>query len=703
MATINQIRKRSGILIIAVFGALLAFLLQDLMGSGGSTFFRDVNEIAKINGVKITRQEMTAEIDRLKGANQQMQQSSQLQLSNFVWQGKLSQILVSEELEKSGMSYSHAELNIDMLNNPGVRQSFTTPDGRVDENSFKLYWKQITDGTIDNEDAIRQWNDFVKGMEDQGMVFKFNNAVEKGIYMPQALAKFDYTLKAKQHPAQYFYLPYVTISDSEISVDESDAKAYYKSHKDEFAQEEGRHIEFINFPLEPSQADRDALRAEMAEIALKWVDIEDDSSFTNLNSDMRFNPNYYTMSELAGTGLDTIVEGNEEGFIYGPIDAGNVMNVVKIAGIKQLPDSTKARHILIAYQGATRAAQDVVRSGQEAQVLADSLMNYIKENPAAFTEVSDQYNNDIVAKGKGGDLGFFAPGTMAMQFNNFCFYNKTGKIGIVLTEFGFHIVEITDQKGANTAYKLAQVMREVLPSEATIQELYNNASQYAGQAQKSEDYRALAAEKGYTLNPGRNLQQLDENIPGLGTARKVVRWAWNEDREEGNIGLLENDGKGYVVVVLTDILEEGTAPFEKVAVQCEFGAKKEARKAVLVERVEAALAANTDITSTATSLGADVKSLSFTVNQGSIPGVGAEANVVGIICGMPEAQLSSVIEGQNGVFVVIKSPGQEAADKGNYEADADNLAQAMRNLVATQLFKSLEDKAEITDKRHLMY
>ena len=63
-----------------------------------------------------------------------------------------------------------------------------------------------------------------------------------------------------------------------------------------------------------------------------------------------------------------------------------------------------------------------------------------------------------------------------------------------------------------------------------------------------------------------NLGQFDESIPGLGASRRIVRWAW-EDREIGNIGLLENEGNGYVVVILTDKLEEGTTPLA-VATQC---------------------------------------------------------------------------------------------------------------------------------------
>ena len=161
--------------------------------------------------------------------------------------------------------------------------------------------------------------------------------------------------------------------------------------------------------------------------------------------------------------------------------------------------------------------------------------------------------------------------------------------GLVPTQFGFHIIEITDQKGENTAYKIGQVIRKVLPSDETIQTLYGRASSYAAEAQGSDDYRALASRKALSLRIARNLGQFDESIPGLGASRRIVRWAWEEDREIGNIGLLENDGNGYVVVViLTDKLEEGTTPYEAVTAQCMEAAKKEAKKAIISRTFEAA-------------------------------------------------------------------------------------------------------------------
>ena len=547
-----------------------------------------------------------------------------------------------------------------------------------------------------------QWLAFERAVANQAQNFKYTNAIEKAIFMPTGLAEAEIKRGDAQHPAQYVYVPYIDVNEDEIAVTDEDAKRYYNANKEDFDQEEGRNIEFINFPLAPSESDREAVRAELATLSLEWMNQEDDSVFVNLHSDVRFQSEYYTITELVGTGLDTLVDGQSVGFQKGPIDLGGAFAVVKLVDRKIVPDSVNARHILIPFAVATRADASITRNPQEARVLADSLFAYLEENPSAFEAVSEAFSSDIVAKEKGGDLGYFSRGSMAKPFENFCFFKKNGSMGVVPTQFGWHVIQVTDQKGSNDVYKIGQIIREILPSEGTIQDLYNQASGYAAEAQTAEDYRVLASDKGFFLRPARNLGRFEEVVSGLGAARRVVRWAWDEEREEGNIGLLENDGKGYVVVVLTDKLNEGTTSFELVQGQCLEAAKKDAKKALITERLENALTGASTIEEVAAAAGKEVRTLSFRISQFNIAGVGNESAVVGTICGLEPGSLSGVITGENGAFVAITSPATPAPVL-DYSNMAQNTQRSIRNLVGTQAYKALEEKAKIEDMRYMMF
>ena len=706
MATIQRIRQRSGLLVVVVFVALIAFLLGDLFRSGGSKFFGDPNIIGTVNGRDITRQELSQGMEELRAGNpEQYANTSSIQLANFVWNNIVTEELLAAELSAAGMSVSQQELYFDIITNPNIRQNFAGANGQFDENMFKSYIAQVRDNRDASEQSVEMWTQwlaFERAVANQAQNFKYTNAIEKAIFMPTGLAEAEIKRGDAQHPAQYVYVPYIDVNEDEISVDDEDAKRYYNTNKEDFDQEEGRNIEFINFPLAPSESDREAVRAELATLSLEWMNEEDDSVFVNLHSDVRFQSEYYTITELVGTGLDTLVDGQSVGYQKGPIDLGGAFAVVKLVDRKIVPDSVQARHILIPFAGATRAEPSITRNPQEAKVLADSLFAYLEENPSDFESVSQEFSSDIVAKEKGGDLGYFSRGAMAKPFENFCFFKKNGSMGVVPTQFGWHVIQVTDQKGSDDVYKIGQIIREIIPSEGTIQDLYNQASGYAAEAQTAEDYRALASEKGFSLRPARNLGRFEEVVSGLGTARRVVRWAWDEEREEGNIGLLENDGKGYVVVVLTDKLNEGTTSFDLVQGQCLEAAKKEAKKALITERLENALTGASTIEAIAEAAGKEVRTLSFRISQFNIAGVGNEAAVVGTICGLEPGSLSGVIAGDNGAFIAITSPATPAPAI-DYTNMAQNTQRSIRNLVGTQAYKALEEKAKIEDMRYMMF
>ena len=706
MATIQRIRQRSGLLVVVVFVALIAFLLGDLFRSGGSKFFGDPNVIGTVNGRDITRQELSQGMEELRAGNpEQYANTTSIQLANFVWNNIVTEELLSAELSAAGMSVSEQEIYFDIITNPNIRQNFAGANGQFDENMFKSYIAQVRDNRDASEQSVEmwtQWLSFERAVANQAQNFKYTNAIEKAIFMPAGLAETEINRGDAQHPAQYVYVPYIDVNEDEINVSDEDAKRYFNAHKEDFSQEEGRNIEFINFPLAPSESDREGVRAELASLSFEWLDVEDDSVFVNQHSDVRFQSEYYTTTELVGTGLDTLVDGQSVGFQKGPIDLGGAFAVVKLVDRKTVPDSAKARHILIPFAGATRADASVTRNPQEAKVLADSLFAYLEGNPSAFESVSEAFSSDVVAKEKGGDLGYFSRGSMAKPFENFCFFRKNGSMGVVPTQFGWHVIQVTDQKGANDVYKIGQIIREILPSDETIQTLYNQASGYAAEAQTAEDYRALATEKGFFLRPARNLGRFEEVVSGLGTARRVVRWAWDDDREEGNIGLLENDGNGYVVVVLTDKLEEGTSSFEMVQAQCLEAAKKDAKKSLVLERLENASAGAATIEAVATAAGKEVRTLSFRISQFNISGVGNEAKVVGTICGLEPGTLSPVILGENGAFMAITSPANPAPQI-DYTNMAQNTQRSIRNLVGTQAYKALQDKAKIEDMRYMMF
>lgn len=105
-------------------------------------------------------------------------------------------------------------------------------------------------------------------------------------------------------------------------------------------------------------------------------------------------------------------------------------------------EERRARHILLTVPaGAPAADKDKVR--QRAQ----DLLAQVRKDPSKFPELAKAQSQDPGSAANGGDLDFFSRGSMVKPFEDAVFALQKGGIAdLVESEFGFHIVQLTDIK-----------------------------------------------------------------------------------------------------------------------------------------------------------------------------------------------------------------------------------------------------------------
>ncbi len=113
-------------------------------------------------------------------------------------------------------------------------------------------------------------------------------------------------------------------------------------------------------------------------------------------------------------------------------------NVQRLAG----KEERRASHILI------NAAKDApVADRAKAKTKAEELLAVVRKSPKSFPDVARKNSQDPGSATKGGDLDFFAKGAMVKAFEDAAFALKKGDISdVVESEFGFHIIQLTDIK-----------------------------------------------------------------------------------------------------------------------------------------------------------------------------------------------------------------------------------------------------------------
>lgn len=730
MATLEKIRRRSGLLLIIIGLAILAFILTDLLRSGNSIFRADANVVGRVNGETIEINEFQKRMaERRKMVEQQNpQQAGQLtnvDLAEAIWNDFLKEQVLYQNLNEQGFAITPNELLNRVKNNPTIQnaQAFKDPQtGQFSEFQFSRYLSNMEErrySDAESAEAYKQWVDFEQAIKDQALTTKYYTAVSQGIYTPRLVAKAIHERKNTKKTVAFTGVEYTTIADEEVEITERDLKRYYNAHKHEYKAEETRGLAFVNINIQASQSDRSAIKKELRAYLTPQIELnkrtgkndtlesfanaENDSLFAAGRSDRRVMGGYTTLSQIKPP-LDSGLFEKPVGYIKGPYENQGYYAVTKIADIKSIPDSVEARHILISYAGANNGQSQSQRSPQQARALADSLFAEVQADTSKFAELARANSDDPGSGSRGGNLGTFGQGAMVPAFNNFCFYNEEGDVGMVFSQFGIHIIEVLHQKGENKGLKLFTISREIVASEATIDSVYNEASSIASQAAGDQNLADAAAQYGYNVRPVDNIKPFEALIPGIGNNREIVRWAFDGKTEVGQINLFNNKNESYAVVMLINATDEGTVPFEDIKERLRPATLIDEKAKILEKRVAEILEGGADnVTAVAQKLGTSVVNQEITFSTATLTDYGAEPAIVGALFALEEGAMSKAIQGDRAVYVGQVNEVKPYAAKPSYAMDQSRLQGDVRRMVSTAVYDALVELANIEDNRPKFY
>ncbi len=145
-----------------------------------------------------------------------------------------------------------------------------------------------------------------------------------------------------------------------------------------------------------------------------------------------------------------------------------------------------------------RASHILVKAGPDAKAKAEQLLAQVKADPSRFAALARSSSDDTGSAAQGGDLGFFARGTMVKPFADAAFEMKQGEVrGPVETEFGQHVILLTGVKpGAERPFEAvrAELEREIRGQQAA-QKFAEAAEQFTNLVYEQSDSLKPAAEK----------------------------------------------------------------------------------------------------------------------------------------------------------------------------------------------------------------
>ncbi len=692
MSVIQKIRDKYAVMIVVVIClAIVSFLLQDAFFGKSSLSRRDTS-VGKVNGEDLDLAEYQRRIqDAENNARQQMpniDEQTRQYIREQVWNEFLNEQIMQAQYKILGINVTEAEV-VDQIKgknpNPVVVQQFTR-DGQFDRNALQQAISQAGSNPQIRE-GLHQLESYIAKYQER---LKYVTLVKQGIYYPKWLAAQQQKDNSQTATVSYVSVPYATISDSTIKVTDAELDRFIQDHKQLFKVEESRKIEYVSFDAIPSAADSAAAIQQIMAMKLELDTTKDNiAGFINRNSDIKYYDGYISKNEAKVPMKDSIVN-LPVGTVFGPYYDNNLIVFAKMIDRKNMPDSVKVRHILIA-SGAQGGLPDSI-----AKKRADSLELAVKGG-ADFKALVDQFSDDPGSKQTGGEYELTPSSQFVPEFKDFAFDGSKGQVKVVRTQFGYHVIEILDQKNIGPAIKVAYLGKSVEASKETNNNAFSAASGFAGKSGTAAAFEKTVQQEKLNKRIADNVRPMDFVIPGIGQSRELVRWAY--ESKQGDVSKVFTFDDKYVVAVLTNVRKEGTAPLADVRPEVEAEVKRHKKSEQIIAKLQTPATLDAAAKSTNQPV-LNAEGVSFATPF--IASLGFEPRVAGASFNKSwgTAKVSAPIEGNAGVYVIkvdsFQPSAQPAQDIASQQAAYE---QGVKSMLDQQLFEVLKKKSDVKDTR----
>jgi peptidyl-prolyl cis-trans isomerase D len=689
MAIITKIRERAGLAAGIVALSLGLFVVGSDLLTSNSSLFSNKQIVGEINGDKITLEEYQKEIGQLEYdyAVQQGKNPGEQEMQGIreqAWNQLIFKKVFLSESENVGVEVSDDE-KIDMVQGKNIHQAIKSTF--VDQTT-KEFNKSLVENFLKNIDQAQPqqkaaWYNFEAKLPEDRIRTKYEALLTKTNYVTTAEAKREYESQSAKGDFEYVYVPFSSIVDSTIKVSDDELKDYLKGHQYKYKSQDTRSLEYVQFMIQPSKDDSAYFQNELSELKAEFEKPENDTAFAKARTDGKDSYKSMNVSEMPKE-LTSDLDAIQKGGVYGPYLSGATYTLYKLIDKINEGDSyAKASHILFK----PNSPDDTAKAG--AKKRAQAVLARIKKGES-FEEMARIYGTDGTAS-QGGDLGWFGENKMVKPFQDavFNFPSKGLLSDVVETDFGYHIIKVTEPK-TNLKYKVANIARNISAGDATKDAIYRQANEFKSKANTQAEFDSAVKKNNKLMKmTAQSLQKNSTYVNDIPEARNLVIWAFSDEEKIGAIKLYEFNDR-YVVALKTKETNEGEAKLEDVKDMVKIEVIKQKKAAQIIAKLK----------------GKTVQEMATAYGQGAVsnvaPGISLSASnigdfgydplTVGAAMGLKPNVTSKPLTGENGVGVIKMTnftPAPETKDFSSYKTQIEQKYQSRGQYYITEALKEI--------------
>ena len=737
MAIIGKIRSKSGLLVGIIGIALLSFILgdyQNFFGSGegeygiGTVYGEkiDANKYNETNGKVQDQDRGQAQKEQKEYAEADIEASS-----DKAWNFLVDSTILRREYDALEVSVSDREFNAYLMATDGFpiledlsAQFFTDSlTGLVSEKST-VEGRQKLKLTIDKlkaskePQAVQQWKGTKQYYTDRRKQEKYLALLDQGAYVTKLEAEAEYLSQKETKKISFVARRYDEIKDISVKISESELKNYYEEHKSDkkYAnRSSSREVKLFDVSVAPSRKDSLMFNKNLNILKTTFLQSTNDSIFVAKNSDRNI---YFSDKRATAVPegnekankfqsypaiLDSIFKAASIGQIVGPYTMQENVIISKVIGFT--PTRLKARHLLIS----TNSSKDekVIAAKRKT---ADSLLKVINTNN--FTELVTKYTEDPGSKTTGGLYENFLEAEMVKEFGAFCATQAIGKIGVVKTDFGFHIIEVLERDATkfpllvsvSKTFKASIETIENKESEITniLYKLDRSISKVEDPIKKSNLFDTIVARSKY-FPRSIVIEDNSPKVTGFTTAaasNKILELAYAEEASVGNLTSYPiKDKDKYVIAMISSIKEKGEPKYEHIKVKMEGDLLIEKKAKKLINQ----MIKYKSMSTLAKAFNTTIMNAEISFSNPQITGGGYEPEIIGALFAsvIKDKKRTVPLKGKTGVYVILVDKTNKAPSAANYKIERDQMYTALKGSVQGQALGALRKKADIVDNRKL--
>ena len=698
MAVLEKIRVKLGVFITVVIAlALLSFIIDPTTLEAVSNSMSSRNDVGEINGKDIRYQDFEKDVEYFTALSEMSTGTSarteeQLEaIRNAAWQSLIDKYLFLRNAKAAGITVGEAEM-VDLTTGDMVSPFISQDPTFMDEsgNFSKDRLVQLVQNIhSDQSGSIRMYWDYLQNtIYTQQYYAKYGSLFTRGNFSNPLMLAREIEENNNTTDVEFVMVPYGFQTDSTIVVSDSEINRYYKAHKEQYRQQASRDIEYVVFEVVPSDEDIAAANEQVLKVYDEFAsaDAADMKGFLLRNSDRPYSEYYYRSGELNTISSDVndfvFNDGKGTSKVF---TKDNTFYVARVMESRMVPDSVFVKHILL--QG-------------EQEALADSLVDVLKRGRESFANVAALYSADQNPNvAERGDIGWMTQTYMIPGMES-VMTAPLNRIFVLDTQYGKHIVKVTDRTEPVLKKRVAILEKEAIASKETFNKYYSQANNVAAKAAgKYEGFRKAVEEEGLYAHPVNRMLESSDMLGAIDGTKPVTRWAF--DAKKGKVSdIITVNNSYFFVVALKDIHKEGYATVEEMSSSIrnilyreKLGEKKAAEIAAKINGL-------TDMQAIADTLGTTVRTKE-NITFASLTSQGLDPKFIGAVSVAETGKISAPLAGNIGVYV-YKVTGH---DTGAFftEDDAKARDAQMTQYSLQMLVPVMMQDADVKDNRARFY